>query len=149
MSDVITFQDQIRESTREPKLIEESMESIINLISFQERDIVDIFTEALNVEPPTPITSQIPPFENWEFIPSINPFSLSLKEFLSLNIDEARDLLRKVKVDVSASVKKLVADREKARKEKDWKKADDLRAKINKAGFIINDTSEGPKLKRK
>ena len=59
------------------------------------------------------------------------------------------DLLRKVKVDVSASVKKLVADREKARKEKDWKKADDLRAKINKAGFIINDTSEGPKLKRK
>ena len=55
-------------------------------------------------------------------------------------------LLEKEKIDVSSDIKKLVEEREKARKAKDWKKADEIRSRINKAGFQVNDTSEGPKL---
>ncbi|MBW2965137.1 cysteine--tRNA ligase [Candidatus Woesearchaeota archaeon] len=52
------------------------------------------------------------------------------------------------KVDVPADVQKLVAEREEARKKKDWKKADELRDKMAKAGFSVKDTPEGPKLSR-
>lgn len=37
-------------------------------------------------------------------------------------------------------IKKMIKEREKARKEKDWKKADELRDKIIKAGYKIQDT---------
>lgn len=59
------------------------------------------------------------------------------------------DLLKKDKVAVPADVKKLVAKREKARKNKDWAEADKLRDKVNKLGYIINDTEKGPKLRPK
>jgi cysteinyl-tRNA synthetase len=49
------------------------------------------------------------------------------------------DLLKKEKVSVSAEVKKLVSEREKARKEKNWKKSDDLRDKIKKLGYGVED----------
>lgn len=53
------------------------------------------------------------------------------------------DLLKKEKISVPAEVKKLAEEREKARKKKDFKKSDELREKIKKAGFMINDTKEG------
>jgi cysteinyl-tRNA synthetase len=56
------------------------------------------------------------------------------------------NLLEKEKIEVPAEIKKLVEEREKARKSKDWKKADNLREKVKKLGFWINDTAEGPKL---
>jgi cysteinyl-tRNA synthetase len=52
------------------------------------------------------------------------------------------------KIEIPKSIKELVKEREKARKEKNWKKADELREKINKAGYSINDTDEGPELKK-
>lgn len=52
------------------------------------------------------------------------------------------------KIEIPKSIKELVKEREKARKEKNWKKADELRKKINKAGYSINDTDEGPELKK-
>ncbi len=56
------------------------------------------------------------------------------------------DLLKKEKLKIPVKVKELVEKREKARKEKDWKKADELREKIKKLGFWVNDTDEGAKL---
>jgi len=53
------------------------------------------------------------------------------------------DLLKAEKIDVPEDVKKLVDEREEARKSKDWKKADELRDKINKLGFVIDDTEDG------
>ncbi|MBW2972662.1 cysteine--tRNA ligase, partial [Candidatus Woesearchaeota archaeon] len=50
------------------------------------------------------------------------------------------------KLKVTAEVQKLLDEREKARKAKDWKKADELRDKIAKAGFAVKDTPEGPQL---
>jgi len=41
---------------------------------------------------------------------------------------------------------KILKDREKARNEKNWQKADELRQKIKKFGYLIEDTKEGPKI---
>ncbi len=38
---------------------------------------------------------------------------------------------------------KISTEREKARVKKDWKKADELRQKINKLGYSVVDTKEG------
>lgn len=45
---------------------------------------------------------------------------------------------------VPAGIKKLVAEREKLRKEKQWQKADEIRKKIEKLGWQIEDAKEGP-----
>jgi cysteinyl-tRNA synthetase len=42
----------------------------------------------------------------------------------------------------------LVNDRQKARQEKDWQKADTLRTRVAAAGYEIEDTPQGPKVKR-
>lgn len=58
------------------------------------------------------------------------------------------DLLKKEKLEIPEKVLKLVKERERFRKEKNWKEADELREKIKKLGFQINDTEEGAKLER-
>ncbi len=45
-------------------------------------------------------------------------------------------------------IKKLVIEREKARKNKDWEEADKLRDKIKEKGFIIEDSEDGVKIKK-
>ena len=57
-------------------------------------------------------------------------------------------ILEKEEIQISAKIKSLVNEREKARKSKNWKKADELRDKISKLGYIISDTAEGPVVKK-
>ncbi|MBT4376390.1 cysteine--tRNA ligase [archaeon] len=59
------------------------------------------------------------------------------------------NLLEKEKLKVPKEIKELAKQRQKARKEKNWKLSDELREKINKLGFIVKDTKEGYELKRK
>ncbi len=49
---------------------------------------------------------------------------------------------------VPEAVLKLVEEREEARNKKDWQAADVLRDKIKASGYIIQDTKEGPNLKK-
>lgn len=49
---------------------------------------------------------------------------------------------------IPAFIKKLVREREEARKRKDWKLADEIRKKIKQQGFWIEDTKEGPQIKK-
>lgn len=58
------------------------------------------------------------------------------------------DLLKVEKVDVPADVMKMVKDREKARKDKDWALADELRDKIKEKGFAVDDGSEGSRVSK-
>ncbi|MDP1729091.1 MAG: cysteine--tRNA ligase [archaeon] len=58
------------------------------------------------------------------------------------------DLLKKEKIDVSSEVKKLAEERWTAKKNKDFKKADELRQKVLKLGFTINDKPDGFELKK-
>jgi cysteinyl-tRNA synthetase len=60
----------------------------------------------------------------------------------------ALDLLKQEKEDIPTEIKELVTAREEARKQKDWKKADELRRKIRQRGWWIDDTPEGPRVRR-
>lgn len=47
---------------------------------------------------------------------------------------------------ISPEVTQLADEREKARRNKDWKEADRLRKEILERGYVVEDTSEGPRL---
>jgi len=55
---------------------------------------------------------------------------------------------KKEVVSITTSVIKMVKEREIARQKGNWKLADEIRKKIRKAGFLIEDTKRGPKLKK-
>lgn len=52
------------------------------------------------------------------------------------------------KEEIPSKILNLVEEREKARKEKNWKLADEIREKIKKLGYQVEDTLEGPRLKK-
>jgi cysteinyl-tRNA synthetase len=45
-------------------------------------------------------------------------------------------------------IKNLVELTENYRKKREWKKADEIRMKIKEMGYWIEDTKEGPKIKK-
>ncbi len=59
------------------------------------------------------------------------------------------DLLKKEKIKIPNKIKKLAEERQKARNEKNWKLADELREKINKEGYTLKDIKEDYVLKKK
>lgn len=58
------------------------------------------------------------------------------------------NLFKKARISVPAEIKKLAAEREKYRKEKNFKKADEIRDKIFKLGYVLEDTAQGVVVKR-
>lgn len=54
---------------------------------------------------------------------------------------------KRVAVPVPEEVADMVSARERARKQKDWKRADRLRDRINALGYDIEDTDDGPRLR--
>ncbi|MEK6757562.1 MAG: cysteine--tRNA ligase, partial [Nanoarchaeota archaeon] len=58
------------------------------------------------------------------------------------------DLLKEEKISVPKKVQELVEKREQARKNKDWKKADDLRNEIQKLGYSVDDSKEGVRINK-
>jgi len=67
----------------------------------------------------------------------------TMKEF-----DSVLGVMAHEKIQVSEEVKQLVDEREKARKEKDYKKADEIRDKLKEKGYIVEDSSSGPRIKK-
>lgn len=61
-------------------------------------------------------------------------------------IDSVFGIFKEDKIEITDSIRTILKEREKARENKNWKKADMLREELNKMGYAINDTSEGPKL---
>lgn len=59
---------------------------------------------------------------------------------LGLRLDEVK------KISIPQDVKKLADERAEARKNKDWKKADELRQKIQELGFEVEDMKEGQRV---
>ncbi len=66
-----------------------------------------------------------------------------------LEFDEVLGILEHEKAEVPDEVKKLVAERENARKEKDFKKSDEIREKLRGMGWEIQDTPEGTKIRKR
>lgn len=85
----------------------------------------------------------------WELVKSDYPTSakaksiLEMDKILGLKLDE---YLGKA-IEVPEKVQKLVNKREQARKSGDFKASDELRHKIKKLGYEIEDTPAGPKIK--
>lgn len=104
------------------------------------------FLEAINDDIDTPKALAIV----WAVIKSHYPSAakkktlLKFDEVLGLNLDK----IKKEAFEIPVEIKKLAKEREKARQNKDWKKSDELRKEIEKKGFIIEDTSEGSKIKK-
>jgi cysteinyl-tRNA synthetase len=72
------------------------------------------------------------------------------KYFLLLDFDEIFGLrLEKVKkLKIPKEIEKLVKIRQEYRKKGDFKRADEIREKIKGMGYWIEDTKEGPKIKK-
>ncbi len=64
---------------------------------------------------------------------------------LGLNLKEAWESAQKI----PASVTKLINEREAARQAKDFAKSDELRKLVEQAGYSLEDTVDGYKLKKK
>lgn len=78
--------------------------------------------------------------------------SFDAKDILNFlkKIDEMFNFIfwKKEALKVPPSIMKLVNEREKTRKKRDWKKADEIRNKIKKMGYWVEDTEKGPKIKK-
>jgi len=101
------------------------------------------FTESINNDLNTPKALQV----LWKMLRDKKAFGKwrtvkKMDEIFALN------LLIKEHIKIPKEVEKLVQDRQEARKNKNWKLADELRNKIEKKGFQINDTDKGPILKK-
>ncbi|MEG0902413.1 MAG: cysteine--tRNA ligase, partial [Clostridia bacterium] len=57
-------------------------------------------------------------------------------------------LLMKQSTGVSAEVQAMVDERAEARKNRDWKRSDELRDQIKAMGYILEDTSAGQKVRK-
>jgi cysteinyl-tRNA synthetase len=51
-------------------------------------------------------------------------------------------------VKLPSKVEELIREREEARKKKDWKRADEIRRKIQELGYALEDTAEGVRIKK-
>jgi len=58
------------------------------------------------------------------------------------------NLNKNEEIEISKEIKKLVKDREEARKKKNWQEADNLRNRINKLGYSVDDTDEGARIRK-
>jgi cysteinyl-tRNA synthetase len=63
-------------------------------------------------------------------------------------INTVLDLEAETDVAIPDEVAQLAEEREKARREKNWKRSDELRERISALGWEVRDTKDGPKLTR-
>jgi len=79
---------------------------------------------------------------------NINRWELIQKfdQIFGLAIEDKVRELRQKREKAPQEVKRLVEDRELARQNKDWQRADKIRVEIGEKGYLLEDTPGGPKL---
>ncbi len=70
-----------------------------------------------------------------------------IKEFM-LSIDKVLGILETGKEDIPEDIQELAEKRENARKEKDFKQADSIRDELKEKGYAVEDTKNGPRVKK-
>jgi cysteinyl-tRNA synthetase len=120
---------------------------ILDISKYQEK-----FESAMDDDLNTPLALST----TYEFISEVNKkiannslSSNDAKKILSLwkKINSVFGLILSGQAEIPQEIKDLVEKREQARRGKDFKKSDDLRALIEKHGFILEDTKDGQKIK--
>ena len=106
------------------------------------KKILKEFEEALNDDLDMPKAIQI----LWKLIKE----DLEGKYETIKKMDEVfgLNLLEKEKIEIPKKIKIILEKRKLARKNKDWKKSDELRDKIKEEGFQVKDTPEGQVLEK-
>lgn len=88
-----------------------------------------------------------------ELIPALKRASLAeADKILGLGLGHSGPVAKVTVIstgDLPDEVQRLVAAREEARRNKDYKRSDDLRAQIAKKGFDVKDTPDGQKVTKK
>jgi cysteinyl-tRNA synthetase len=89
----------------------------------------------------------------FEFVRDANKRAVAPEEAAGIlsawrRFDEALGFGFPVRSDVPADVQGLVEQRQAARKAKDFKRSDEIRDQLAKQGWIVEDTSKGPRAKR-
>ncbi len=74
----------------------------------------------------------------------VKKFFLKIDEVLGLNFKK----VLKEKTKIPNKIKKLLRQREEARKNKEWEKSDELRKKIEELGWKVEDTPNGQKIQK-
>ena len=67
---------------------------------------------------------------------------------LMLDFDKVLGILEEKEEKLSSELKRLIEEREKARKEKDFEKADKIREELKQKGIVLEDTKEGIRWKK-
>lgn len=86
----------------------------------------------------------------WDMVRSDIPTSSKSADLLAMDNILGLDLGKYIAkpLDIPAEIQQLVQQREVARQNKDFKTSDDLRLKIHDLGYEVEDTSEGPRIKK-
>jgi cysteinyl-tRNA synthetase len=89
----------------------------------------------------------------FDFIKKVNPIindgqldrdqKQYIKETLA-RIDSVLHVLKLEECPLAPEIDKLIQEREKARKQKDWATADDVRIRLAEQGITVIDTAKGP-----
>lgn len=89
----------------------------------------------------------------FDFIKKTNPIicdgklDRDQKQYILESFEKINNILNVMKLEecpLAPEIDKLIRDREEARKQKDWKRADDVRDELAKQGIGIVDTAKGP-----
>ena len=64
-------------------------------------------------------------------------------------IDTILGVVNNASIEMNEDIQELIKERNKARSEKDWEKADKIRKELDEMDIILDDTSEGTVWKRK
>ena len=88
----------------------------------------------------------------WEMLKSNIPgkdksdLLLSFDEVLGLGLNKQ---VSKKEPEIPEEIIRLIKEREKLREKEEWAKADDLRERIERMGYFVEDTIKGSKIKKK
>ncbi len=91
----------------------------------------------------------------WEMVKSDHPTGAKAKtlfkmdQVLGLNLYQNREVVKKDQGIVPDTIKEMLAEREVLRKAKHYNLADQMRAKIEKLGYVIEDSGKGVKVRKK
>ena len=85
----------------------------------------------------------------FDFVREVNKKGGGKKSYeLMLEFDKIFNILDTEEEKIPTEIKNLVAQREKAREEKDLEKADKTREDLKKKGYLLEDTKEGVRVKK-
>ena len=76
-----------------------------------------------------------------EYLKGLHDLIVKLADVLGLIVEKEEELL-------AEDIEKLIEERQAARKEKNFKRADEIRNELLEKGIILEDTREGVKWKR-